>query len=394
MKRSLKRSLAYGVFYPLRYRLDLAAARRRRRQRALRVLIASDDLAPTSESQFDPLWRDRSFLLGRGVALDHKLMETALASGPRIGYDAVFAKLSFRTGKAAAIAAIGRLRTQYPGAGLIYFDGDDDCCVQWPELLSMVDLYVKKQVFADPGWYQRQFIGKSNLTDYVAREYGRSFAEDMIPHSGVVSPQEVHKIVAGWNIGADGKIAELLRRTRPAASCEKTNDVICRAAAGRDAWIYPLRGPINQALEPLLRAGRSVLLPSHRVDPDTYQEEMRRSRICVSPFGYGELCWRDFEAIAAGCLLVKPAMSHLRTEPNIFVPGQTYVPVRWDFGDLAETCERYLSDVPELVRIARNAYRELTDFYQSRGAIRRLFELLEAADVGVGTPQEGRSHAL
>ena len=43
---------------------------------------------------------------------------------------------------------------------------------------------------------------------------------------------------------------------------------------------------------------------------------MRHSRICISPFGYGEICWRDFEAILCGCLVVKPDMSHVETNPS------------------------------------------------------------------------------
>ena len=54
---------------------------------------------------------------------------------------------------------------------LVYFDGDDDVCIQWPEVLRIVDLYVKKGVFASDDDYMRSFAGKNNLTDYVSRVY-------------------------------------------------------------------------------------------------------------------------------------------------------------------------------------------------------------------------------
>jgi hypothetical protein len=84
---------------------------------------------------------------------------------------------------------------------------------------------------------------------------------------------------------------------------------------------------------------------------------MAAARVCVSPFGYGEVCFRDFEAVVAGCLLVKPDMSHLETTPNIYRPFQTYIPVRWDFADLAATVEQWLADEPRRREITGNARR-------------------------------------
>jgi hypothetical protein len=112
-----------------------------------------------------------------------------------------------------------------------------------------------------------------------------------------------------------------------------------------------------------------------------YYEELRSSRICVSPFGYGEICWRDFEAVLMGSLLVKPDMSHLRTEPDIFIPGETYVPVRWDFSDLEETCARYLEDREARERITARAYQVLSEYYLSCGFLKCFRKLLAQAGV-------------
>ena len=162
----------------------------------------------------------------------------------------------------------------------VYFDGDDDLCIQWGGLLELVDLYVKKHVFADPTWYQKEFVGKSNLTDYVARVSGRSFADNTIPRSGMVSASQMGKIFAGYNIGLDEKITNLFCDTRPALPSEKTVDVMCRAVCAPEDWLFPLRGKISAALEPLTQQGFQVVLPDKRVDQKAYYEEIRRSRIC------------------------------------------------------------------------------------------------------------------
>ena len=58
-------------------------------------------------------------------------------------------------------------------------------------------------------------------------------------------------------------------------------------------------------------------------------------------------------------------MSHVRTFPDIFIPGETYVPVRWDFADLVDKCSEYLNNESERVRIAARAYEILTDHYRA-----------------------------
>jgi len=386
MATELKRRLQYKAQFPLQYAVDSVLVRMRTKPSLVtRILIASDGLALTSEQQFAPLLANRRKIADEfNVVFDRQLIDDVLSSQSAISekYSAVFAKLSFQTNGQVALEKISRLRSKLPPkVTLIYFDGDDDGCVQWGELLGLVDLYVKKHVFADASLYQRQFVGKNNLTDYVARVSGRSFEDNQITHSGTVGPDQMSKIFAGYNIALDDKITGLFRDTRPARPEEKSVDVMCRAACAPDNWLYGLRGKVGDALEPLRERGFTVLLPDKRVDQKAYYEEMRSSRICISPFGYGELCWRDFETVLMGSLLIKPDMSHLRTEPNIFVPGETYVPVKWDYSDLAEVCARYLSDDKERNRIITQAYSVLSDYYNGFGFLKCFSRLLLQANV-------------
>jgi hypothetical protein len=357
-----------------------------------RILIVSDDLIITSEQQFAPLLRHRALIGAQlGIVFEQRLIDDVL-SLQTLGaskYAAAIVKLDYRTPAFEAIDKVARLRSKLPpSAKLIYFDGDDDVCVQWTGLLELVDLYVKKSVFSNPEQYRKRFVGKTNLTDYVAGVNGRSFADNIHPHSGPVPDSQLSKIVPGYSIALDDIIFDLYRNSSPASPAEKTVDVVCRASATPDNWIYPLRGTVGEALMPLVKAGYNVLLPGQRVTPDVYYQEMRSSRICVSPFGYGELCWRDFEAVLCGCLLVKPDVSHLRTEPDIFIPGETYVPIRWDFSDLAEVCARYLADGEARNRIAARAYQVLSDYYRRSGFLDCFRKLLAQAGVAAATGEK------
>jgi hypothetical protein len=387
MLTSVKEKIRYRLQYPLRYASDrLRSSLSGDSSNVCRILIASDNLAITSDEQFAPLLANRDMLRKEmGILINQRLVDEVLAAGAvdTGSYDVVFAKLSFMTPAPVAMEKMANLRAMFPHpVKIVYFDGDDDSCIQWgTEVLSKVDLYVKKHMFSDIDWYRQQFTGKNNLTDYVARHHDRSFADNFIPHSCPVDGSQLDKIVLGYNIALDDKITTLYRETEPATPEEKTVDVMCRAACKPDLWIYPFRGPINDALAPLTEQGYNVLVPNQRVDQQGYYQEMRSSRICVSPFGYGELCWRDFETVLMGCLLVKPDMSHIRTEPDIFVAGETYVPVKWDFSDLAEVCARYLADDAARIAITQRAYEKLSEYYESFGFAEKLRSILRQAGV-------------
>lgn len=351
-------------------------------------LLISDGECYTSDQQYAPLARHASELRRRfGVVFRFMPLAqaTMLPRDALADFDVVGLKLGFRTQRERAerITAAFRERLRGRPTRLVYFDGDDDLCVQWPTLLRSVDAYVKKHVFRDRAQYCRAFTGKSNLTDYVAREHGTSFATDIIPEAGVVAPERLDAIVLGWNIAYDDRIAQLFARARPPRPESKDVDIVCRASVPRDNWMFPLRDAARRELA-AIAGRRKVLLPEQRVSPRRYMREMRRSRICVSPHGFGEICWRDFEAVLSGCLLIKPDMSHIETTPDIFVAGETYVPVRWDYADLAESCERYLVNEPARRRIAERAYAVLAESLQPSGFARAFGALYGKLALGTG----------
>lgn len=349
----------------------------------LRIVLVSDGLAYTSEQQFAPLFRHAVALRRRfGLVLEHMSVERALAVA-NLGYCEVLGlKLSFLTPTDQANRITRELRAKLKGSNtrFVYFDGDDDSCVQWPEVLAQVDRWVKKHAFRDASDYARRYLGKSNLTDMVSREHGYSFEDNVIRSSGPVSQAGVDKLLLGWNIALDDKIVDLVA-TLPAVEQQPRDiDVCSRAFVKPDVWIYPLRGPLVERIE-AMKDRFKVLAPRERVSQEQYYAEMLRSRICVSPFGYGELCWRDFEAVLCGCLLVKPSMSHVRTYPDIFVPGETYAPVRWDYSDLSEVCARYLDDEPERARVAARARATLLEALGESAFIERVALMLSQLDL-------------
>ena len=64
-----------------------------------------------------------------------------------------------------------------------------------------------------------------------------------------------------------------------------------------------------------------------------YIKECSKVMGMLSPFGWGEICYRDFESILSKSLLVKPDMSHLDTWPNIYLED-LYFKIDWDFNNI------------------------------------------------------------
>ena len=97
--------------------------------------------------------------------------------------------------------------------------------------------------------------------------------------------------------------------------------------------------------------------------PEQFVEIMKRSKVGLSPFGMGELCYRDLELIKWGCLLIKPDMDKVITEPDFFKPMETYVPVKPDWSDLNETIHKVLANFKDYEYIILNARQKVVEMY-------------------------------
>lgn len=328
-----------------------------------RILVIGERANTGFGEQFAPLTRHAAALRRAfGHVMRFRYGDEILAEGEAAfaGYQAAIFSLHFRLAPAQVDSLVGTFRqwADRHSVALIHFDGHDEQLIQYTSVPAMVDLYVKKHALADRVAYERSYVGRSNLTDYAASTFGFDFSRDFVPRTPGMAAADAAKIKVGWNIALDDKIARLAGRlARQREPIERDIDVMCRATVGEPGTVmYAMRRPATAAMERL--EGRfKVMSPTRRVGQDEYYREMLRSKMCVCPFGYGELCWRDFEAALCGCLILKPDMSHVEAAPDIFVPHQTYVPLAWDYSDLEEKVAYYLSRPQELERISSAARR-------------------------------------
>ena len=226
-------------------------------------------------------------------------------------------------------------------------------------LNPLVDFYVKKHVFKDRSRYGVATQGDTNLVDYYERLYKLTAS----PETLFRVPQDfLSKIVVGPNFFTSRAMLPVFYASNTPLSKRKKLGVHARLGAKGLPWYQMMREQALLSCKPFSSRG---IVTFESVNISHYLSELAQSRICFSPFGYGEVCWRDYEAIMCGALLVKPDMSHIQTAPDIFVPYETYVPVAWDFSDLAEKLEYYLANDAVRQRIVNQAYETLHSYANS-----------------------------
>ena len=74
-------------------------------------------------------------------------------------------------------------------------------------------------------------------------------------------------------------------------------------------------------------------------------------------------------------------MSHVTTAPDLFVPGETYLPVAWDYSDLEEVVAPYLADESARRRIADTARQRLREALSEDWFIARFQKVMGQAGV-------------
>lgn len=232
-------------------------------------------------------------------------------------------------------------------------------------LASLLDghirFYLKKSLFRAQDQYRQPTLGDTNLTDY----YNTAYHLEDRQVQWVIPNGFLSKLRLSPNFFTDPNLIQLFqtKRVDDLLAQPRDIDLHSRLGAKGSPWYTRMREHALQevAALPDLRCASTGM-----VNPRQYQAELSRSRICLSPFGYGELCWRDIEAIANGAVLLKPDMSHLTTLPNLYEAGITYIPISWDFADLQEKVRWVLTHPAETDAIIREAYRRICKYLEDQ----------------------------
>lgn len=94
-----------------------------------------------------------------------------------------------------------------------------------------------------------------------------------------------------------------------------------------------------------------------------YVDILRNSKLALSPFGMGEICYRDFELMEYGTAMIKPDMSTIETSPDYYIDNETYFAVKPDWSNLNEKVEELLENTELIKYVANNAQKRYLELY-------------------------------
>jgi hypothetical protein len=184
----------------------------------------------------------------------------------------------------------------------------------------------------------------------------------------LLTPEDVAKLELGyhWTV----QIAQALDSSPAAAGWRDGVDL--DASRPIDVWMVGSLGAVDvlgqratgsphfeaihwhrrRAAEATLALPRGVLVSTtyrtrqearHTLREAQFLQTLRDARICVSPWGMGERCWRDLQAMALGAVLVRPETGFSETWPDLRA-GEHYVACKPDFSDLESVVADVLDD--------------------------------------------------
>ena len=239
-------------------------------------------------------------------------------------------------------------------------------------VLPHIDLYIKSKALRDRSLYQQDYQGGFIYADFVARHWGF----DLEDWNFGSKPQQdqMHKIVAGWNFGLTPRYRKMISASKRFPIPWKHRPIGLHFRVGsinrtdkEMEWYQYSRKKAAEAAQPLRESIK--FSGNARVSPKRYYAELYMSSFVYSPFGWGEVCYRDFEAVAAGATLIKPDMSHVETFPNIFRENETYLPVAWDMEDLVVRARELINDPDRSIAMRKAARDALEQALRGNGFV-------------------------
>ena len=130
----------------------------------------------------------------------------------------------------------------------------------------------------------------------------------------------------------------------------------------------------------ILETSNTISCEKDRRPFPEFVNAMQRSKCTLSPYGMGELCFRDFEIIQYGSVMIKPDMSKIITHPDIYHPYETYIPCKLDWSDLIEKIEWVKDNPKKCQEITENAKKILKESYTIENLLTYWYNLISKFD--------------
>lgn len=252
---------------------------------------------------------------------------------------------------------------------IIWFDMQDGAGSTNFQVLDFVDKYYKNQLLKDMSLYKKP-RNRAHHTDFYSREYNLKKPEAL--DSQIFYPlknQHEKKIALSWNYALYD--FRYFGRTKLAFGFSKLFDqkINLKFKTPRkfnkyilSARFTPRNFQRRELLKFLKKSFSTNKIRMGFIPRNLYIKELQNTDAILSPFGYGEPCFRDIEAFIAGAALIKPNMDHIKTWPDIYRDQETYIAFPWEIEKWKDTIPKILDDgklLHEIAKEGQNVYKKI-----------------------------------
>lgn len=246
---------------------------------------------------------------------------------------------------------------------LIWCDQADSTGTFLGQVLPHVHRYMKAQLLKDRREYLKTHYASRIFTDYYHKKHGITDADPFIDQPAQ-NENDLEKLCVSWNSGLMnyGLFGPYIPRimskvsfdpllqfaaVRAKAFASRPQDLTCRMGISytRETVCYQRR-QMRELLKDYVQ--------TDKISRAQYLREISESKICVSPFGLGEITLKDFECFLNGSLLLKPDMNHMDTWPHFYIDGETCLFHNWELDNVQEKIDWALSHEGERISISQN----------------------------------------
>ena len=254
-----------------------------------------------------------------------------------------------------------------------------------PKALDLVDLYCKGQILKNKNLYKKRFYGRRIYTDYCHRKFGIVDSKPVYSES-VTNKKHLEKIELSWNSSLSnysllGKFLNEIYQKLPfkylltfpkkkEINNEKKKDIMSRMNLNYER--NTISWHRRTAIDSLKNKGNYQKITTLK-----YFRELKNSKITISPFGWGEINYRDYEAFIYGSLLLKPNMSHINTWPNYYEDNKTSIFFDWSCNDINMKIENILNDYENYEEIVNNAKSRYFNYIDKNNLKKMILNILK-----------------
>jgi hypothetical protein len=254
--------------------------------------------------------------------------------------------------------------------------------------MPYIKKYAKNQLYSDITNYKKKFFRNRIYADYYQNEF--NLEKNLNSDYEFLQNKFENKLILSWNIGVGNYFDSINRNNFDKNFCilkgslfgfkkkdfnkslrmnnqsQREIDIFFKSNLrlnSKKKSIFFQRYLVSKILNE--KYGLTAI--EKRINHKTYLKRLANSKVSLGSFGWGEICYREFEAITMGACVIFPDISYIKTWPNIYKNNENCLMYDFDLENLEEKINTVLTNEKLRIDLVKNSQNELQNVYKHKG---------------------------